>query len=428
MSSCLRLHWKMAVFLMFLPLGGCASAVAPAVGIHPTMTASQTVHRSVTVPNHVLTWLTIGEDGGTYDVTPTQVAGWVDYTMTTPPLSLLAKLAGMHTLIYSDPNRVNPQSLIWNDDETTFAHDCTGKRITVSGSNDLQMNVYSHHLWSLWENDVTQREQWDGGGDYDYAFEDSADEVNPERLSAMPCNFDQWNWTAQTVQMDKTLTFPIFFNGLGLIPPKQRSPGPAVYLAPTTDGGMSEDCYAGRTPSGYFYAPHWQATANTELQMQQYGKLFACHSDAYVEADTNTALRTYFYASFLLTYDLSDQMVMTEFLTPSGVSVMPEVQLVPESPVLPTPKTIGGLLLRSGVYGREYNSCYLAGNLIGPCAVAVNPNNPSDSGPLNFPWVGKYKHTLSMSGSGVYDGGTVGVDGPAPPATMAGGVGVIALP
>src|SRR5579862_4694637 len=58
------------------------------------------------VPNHVLTWLTIDEDGGTYDVTPTQVAGWVDYTMTSPPDSLLAKAAGMTTLIYSDPNRV----------------------------------------------------------------------------------------------------------------------------------------------------------------------------------------------------------------------------------------------------------------------------------------------------------------------------------
>lgn len=416
--------------------GGAMSPMQPQTTLQSTTThaaASHTHPRGMvrpdgSVPNHVLTFMMIGTDGGTSLVTPTQVAGWVDWVLTTPPDSLLAKAAGMTTLIYSDPNRVNPGSLIWNDDESTFAHDCNGNRITVSGSNDLQMNVYSTHLWSLWTNDVTQREQWDGGGEYDYAFEDSADEINPQRLSALPCDFDQNTWTQSTNSMDATQPFPIFYNGLGLIPGDQKSPGPEIGLNKTTVGGMSEDCFVGRTPSGYFYAPHWLATANTELKMNEYGKPFACHSNWYGAADQSFAQRTYYYASFLLGYNVSTSMAMTEFTSPSGVTVMPEVQLVPEDPVVQTPTYVGKLLTNTGVYGRQYQSCYLGGTLVGACAVAVNPNNPKNSGPLKFPWPGQYGHTLSMSGSDYYDGGTVGADGPPPPSTMPGGTAVIALP
>jgi hypothetical protein len=128
---------------------GCSNASSPSVHAPGGFSAAREVHAkpNIGAPVHVLTWLTIGEDGGTYNVTPSQVAKWVDYTMTTQPLSEEAKKAGMHTLIYSDPNRVNPFSQIWNNDESTFAHDCNGNRITVSNSNDLQMDVHSVHLW-----------------------------------------------------------------------------------------------------------------------------------------------------------------------------------------------------------------------------------------------------------------------------------------
>jgi hypothetical protein len=266
---------------------------------------------------------------------------------------------------------------------------------------------------------------WGGGSDYDYTFEDSADEVNAQRLSAMPCNFNQTQWTAQINQMDSQFPYPIFYNGLGLIPAGQSSPGPEIGLNATTQGGMSEDCFVGRTPSGDFFAPHWNASENTEIQMHEAGKLFVCHSTDYVDASSHMTLRNYFYASVLLTYDLGSTIVTTEFLTPSGVTIMPEFQLVPESPVIQTPSDISGLKEASGVYGREYNVCYLAGTSIGPCAVAVNPNNPKQGHPLAFPWPGKYHHTLEMQGYGVYDGGTVDANGAAPPSTMAGGTGVI---
>jgi len=69
----------------------------------------------------------------------------------------------------------------------------------------------------------------------------------------------------------------------------------------------------------------------------------------------------------------------------------------------------------------------LTERLFGQCAVAVNPNNPKNSGSVPFPWPGRYHHTLTMHGYGVYDGGTVSVNGPPPPARLPGGTAVIAI-
>ena len=389
--------------------------------------AQQRDRRSGTAPNHVLTWLILDEAGGP-NLDPSQVVQWVDYTMTKQPTSKKAHSLGMKTIMYSDPNRTSPGDLMHTNDENTYAHDCNGNRITVLGKNKQLMNPYSQKLWSLWPWAVSQMISWDGGGIYDYIFEDTADSVNGLNLSAMPCHFDQGGWTQQTNNLDSNLGYPIIYNGLAHVPPGTETPAPAIGINPTSNGGMAEDCYVGRTPTGYHYAPNWLAMENTEIAMQAQGRLFVCHGDAYVNAASNDPLRTYFYASYLLTYDLGSTIVNTEFLTPSGVTVMPEAELVPEQPLVQTPSDISGLLLSGGLYGREYASCYLLGAPIGACAIAVNPNNPGKGQPLAFPWPGKYTHTLTMSGGGAYDGGTVATNGPAPPANMAGGTAVIAFP
>jgi hypothetical protein len=355
-----------------------------------------------------------------------QAAPWLNYVMTSPALSASAKAVGMTTALYSDPNRQYPGDVMWTDDETTFAHDCNGSRISISGSNTWLMDPHSAHLWVLWPTFVQLTQQW--GGQFDYVFEDSADEINTNRFSALPCNFDQTDWTNATNQMQTALGYKILYNGLGLVVPNTTTPGPAFGVNGTSQGGMSEDCYAGRTPSGYYYYPHWAATANTEIQMARAEKLFICHADAWVDAPTNTALRTYFYASFLLTYDRDSMVVDTEFGTPSDLHVMPETELVPLHPLVWYPNDISQLMQPSGVYGREWKDCYIAGQWVGPCAAVVNPNNPQKGPAKAFPWPTKYTHTLTMTGAGAYDGGTIGTTGPPPPATMPGGTAAIVFP
>jgi hypothetical protein len=420
---------------MFLPLcvaaallAGCSHAGTAGVMQGPVQSSAGVTHLTGSPPPqipqlHVSTWDAIGIPGGSYKVTMAQAAPWLNYVMTSPALSASAKAVGMTTLLYSDPNRQYPGDVMWTNDETTFAHDCSGNRISISGSNTWLMDPHSQHLWQLWPSFVQLTHSW--GGVFDYVFEDSADEINVNRFSSMPCNFDQTDWTNVTNQMDTALGYKIVFNGLGLVTPNSTAPGPAFALNSTAQGGMSEDCYVGRTPTGYYYYPHWGATENTEILTAQAQKLFVCHADAWVDATANDALRTYFYASFLLTYDRDAMAVDTEFLTASDLHVMPEDELVPTHPLVKTPSDISMLMLPSGVYGREYRDCYVAGQWIGRCAAAVNPNNPSKGGPLAYPWGSKYQHTLVMNGAGAYDGGTIATNGPPPPATLPGGSAVI---
>jgi len=348
--------------------------------------------------------------------------------MTKQSTSQIAHRLGMKTVLYTDPNRTGSGDLMHTDHESTYAHDCHGNRIEVIGKNKELMDVYSQRLWKLWPWAVQTMISWDGGGVYDYIFEDTADSVDGIKLSAMPCHFDQSGWTKNTNHLDSNLGYGIIYNGLAHIPQGTETPAPAIGLNPTANGGMGEDCYVGRTPTGFHYAPNWLAMENTELRMQGQGRLFICHGDAFVQASSNDALRTYFYASFLLSYDLATSIVNTEFLTPSQVTVMPEAELVPEQPLVPTPTRVDALQQPGGVFGREYANCYLLGVPIGACAVAVNPNNPKAGPALPFPWPKKYAHTLIMTGAGVYDGGTVATIGHAPPANMAGGTAVIAFP
>jgi hypothetical protein len=375
---------------------------------------------------HVMTWDSDDLGPDTMHVTPAQAAPYVQILLTVPQTGAAVEAAGIISALYTDPNRVAPGGPMYTSDESTFAHDCSNNRITVQDSPDYLMDVHSTHLWSLWPEEVQTFQGW--GAMFNYIFEDSADEIQTEKLSAQPCNFNQDDWTNQTNSMDNQLGYPIIYNGLGLIPQGTSSPGPSIGLNATTNGGMSEDCYSGRTPTGYYYQPHWSAEENTEIQMQEAGKLFICQSDWFVDAASSVPQRMYQLASFLMTYDRNSQYVKTEFQTPSALHVMPEAQLVPLNPSIATPSDISGLLLSSGLYGREYNDCYIDGNYVGPCATVVNPNNPKDSKPLAFPWPTKYKHTLVTSGEGWYDGGKVSATGPAPPALVPGATGLIVFP
>jgi len=376
--------------------------------------------------HHIPTQDYFGADAGGVLISPAQAAPWVDWGIADPNTSQAVMSAGIKVALYTDPNRVAPGDPMYTSDETTFAHDCNGHRITVSGSPDLLMDVHSTHLWTLWANEIQLMQSW--GAVYNEIFEDSADEIQTKRLSALPCNFDQTDWTNYTNAMDQSVGQTIGYNGLGLIPGSGSTPGPSIGLNSTTSGGMSEDCYSGRTPTGFFYQPHWLATENTQIQMAEAGRMFVCQSNWYGDASLSVPQRIYQFASYLLTYDIKDQLLETNFLTPSALHVMPEAQLVALDPVIKTPADISGLQQSGGLYGRRYKECFFATVYVGPCAAVVNPNNPKSGAPEPFPWPKRFTHTLVVSGEGIYDGGTASLTGPPPPATMPGSTAVIALP
>lgn len=377
---------------------------------------------------HVLTWDKFDGSSGTVKITPVQAAPWLDYALTNPAAGAAVTAAGIKSALYMNPNRQAPGAIMYSNDETEFAHDCSGNRIKEfhPDPNAYYTDPHSTTLQSLWAKALATQLSW--GAVDTYVFEDNADAAVPQNMTATPCNFTWTDWTNATNGLDNSLGVPIIGNSLGYTLPKSTQPGPGIGINPSTAGNMSEDCYIGRTPSGYFYSYRWQALENTEIQMAQANKLFICHADWMADASLSYGQRMYFYASVLLTYNQQTQIVDTEFATPSSLKVMPEAQLVPTNPVVQMPADISGLLQTSGVYGREYTACYLAGNYVGPCAIVVNSNNPAAGPARAFPWPTTYLHTLTLQGEGVYDGGTVTTSGPAPPATMAGGTAVIAFP
>jgi hypothetical protein len=142
------------------------------------------------------------------------------------------------------------------------------------------------------------------------------------------------------------------------------------------------------------------------------------------DGSQNTASRIYAYASFLLTYNPSLDVMWEDFATTSGLHVFPEEQLVALDPVVATPTSVASLELSGGAYGRQFSECFIAGNFVGPCAVAVNPNNGT-SVPFPFP---QFTHTLTLTGYGMLDGGTLSTQGAAPPEYLSGSQAEIVFP
>ena len=71
---------------------------------------------------------------------------------------------------------------------------------------------------------------------------------------------------------------------------------------------------------------------------------------------------------------------------------------------------------------REFGACYYRGVNKGKCAVVVNPGTSTVTVPTTA-----YSHSLTLSGGGVLDGGSVGFSG-SRPSSLAPGSGAILLP
>jgi hypothetical protein len=139
------------------------------------------------------------------------------------------------------------------------------------------------------------------------------------------------------------------------------------------------------------------------------------------DASTETGMRVYVYASFLLGYDPAYAMLQEAFTTSSGFPVMPETGLVAENP-LTTAASASGYQAPGGSYFREFAGCYYRGAFVNNCAVVVNPGTASVPVPTT-----SYTHSLVLSGSGVLDGGTASFGGPAV-TQLAPGTGAILFP
>lgn len=375
---------------------------------------------------HVHTWQNLSTGDGNNLSGWGEATPWLDYVDTNAQDSLAMHQAGLTVAFYTVPNREGPGDPMYTNDESTFAHDCSGNRIASLGVGQGRylMDPHSTDLGGLWETYVMK--MISNGAWIDYVFEDKADTIN--KTSANPCNFNQNDWSNASNQLDSYMTSHIIYNSLSNTSSSGGQPqvAPSIALNQTSVGGMSEDCYV-RADNTLRTRTAWQATELTEIDMALAQKMFVCNGGMSTDGTIAIQQRIYQYASYLLTYDPQTTIYETQYADYSGLFVYPEVQLVAKQPLVGEPSNITSLQQSGGTYARQYKACYLAGNYVGPCAAVVNSNSASmPSQP--FPYSGQYHHTLVVSGSDVLDGGIVSTNGPAPPSQVPPSSAVIAFP
>jgi hypothetical protein len=372
------------------------------------------------VQKHVLTWAWI-EQGG--HIPPKQAAPYLDWAAVNNPDANAYSAAGIKTVLYSDPNRTYPGQPMYSNDESTFAHDCAGRRITINGrpGPTYQMDPNSPDLLQLWAGWVN----WElNGVHYDAIFDDDANSIH--NTSAPPCGYNQIAWSRASNTMNENLGKDIIYNGLGTLGNGINKPPPAIQLNPSTIGGMLEGCYNNITVVDPVPTKAvWHNFETTEFTMSTVQKPFVCRGLKATPGQTSYASRIYQYASFLLTYNPATSIMSEKFATPSNVGVFPEETFVALEPLIQSPYSIDDLKISKWTYGRQYAACYVWGVSIGACAAVVNADNKAKSHP--FPWPGVYAHTLVLHGAGIFDGGSMSVNGPPPHALVSGASAVIAI-
>jgi hypothetical protein len=239
-------------------------------------------------------------------------------------------------------------------------------------------------------------------GTFDAVF---SDDTNAMGGVPLPCNYSNSSYITAVNTVHAALASKVFFNAFGAVADPSQQVG---LLAPANVlGGMCEICYDG-SKNGVDYVhtgTRWINIENAEIQTVARHKIFWDYPRAIGYAQSETGIRKYAYASFLLGYDVHYAMLQEVLKTPSGFEVFPETGLVPMNP-LTTASSVTGYKRSTGAYMREFAACYYRGVNKGKCAVVVNPGTSTVSVPTTA-----YAHSLVLSGAGVLDGGTAGFTG-----------------
>ncbi len=366
---------------------------------------------------------------GTTTVTPAQAAPYLDWAETGVSNTPAIYNAGIKTMVYFDTDRLVPDDALYATlSGSEYEETCSGARISDDQDNVTQYvtNPASSATRSAVDAYVTAAT---AGYPVDAIYEDDADPLGEYPSSyfspGAPCDYSDSAWIAGEEEMLAGYGHDTFVNGFSNMTEAAPIPSTTQLLAnASTIGGNMESCYtrdASPIEEGSWV---WTGTENTSLLVTGEEKYFECWAMDTGTASSEIASRIYTLASYLMTYNPTFSILREGYATPSGLHVMPESQFVPMQPVVAQPSNVS-TLEESYVYVREYRACYYAGKLIGQCAMVVNNDTASHPTPA---LALTYTHTLTLSGDGILDGGSVGFDGAAPPSSVPALSAFIALP
>lgn len=362
--------------------------------------------------------------------------------------------AGVKSMYYTMQTRVADN--VMGKQATYFAKLGTPSSSNVNYAHDCNGTVLTSHVVSgLY---LTQTDNTNVRKAYEQVYIDPAVSPSPDAyffdaagnlndMPAAPCHYNQQTWITGPVAgtiaaLAAYVPAPeanIVYNGLTFVDEAHSAPAPEIALNAVTGviGGRGEECYIRNSSTMPYDGPAvWKAFENTELKMGADQKLFVCQpNDLMVDPASTPGMnhRMFAYASYLLTY-------VDDGLNPNhntvywyysakgktGARVMPEAQLVPQSPSSPQPSDISALGIGPGtnVFVREYQSCSVNAVHIGECLVVVNVDAAAQPTPAIMQGYANGKR-LVLHGGAWPDGGSVTEDSPGGPPTLAPQTGYI---
>lgn len=396
-----------------ISLSSSSSGASPA----PSSPTPSSPIPSTIAQTHVLTADYLGGFAGTHAVSASQAASVLSWAEVSIQDANSTSGAGIKTMEYIDPFEQASSDPLYSSG--AYAHDCSGNLIVPSyDSSQVLMDPGSSTLSSALDN-------WQAGqesqGHLDAFFYDNTDDT--WGLPSLPCGVTASSWDSENWSLIAASNYPVVFNGYGM-----NSDATSLIGNSAVAGGMLEDAYGQRVDPGptppYTTDADWVNNENLQLNAANAGKLFFCYNTPNTDASSSIQLRQYIYASFLMGYGPSSSVLWEYFSTASGLHVFPETQLVPTNPLISSASSVSSFA-RGSVYVREYAACYLNGSSIGHCAAVVNPSSGSS---YSMPSLTQsYSHTMSISGYGTLDGGSVSASGPAPPSSLPPETGVILI-
>lgn len=415
-------------------VGSTATAVFPA-SVTNTSTTSTTTATTTTstpapgsVPAHVMTSANVWGYGGVpTSVSLSSVKPYVTWVQTSPSYASQIRSYGMKVDIYENFWRNyssdNP-SVGYTDLKPGGAHapaeakTCTGTVIydsTYGGGYeaDARSSYAAGHAAVF--NNYRLKEY---GSNYDAVFSDDAGAMGGIPL---PCNWSLSSYQSATNAVHASLKVPVFVNTLGAASNPVNQVG--YTSASNVIGGMCEICLAANNGTSDYAqtGTFWQGIENAAIQLVNNHKIFWDYARATGYPSSETPLRNYIYASFLLTYNPSYSMLQEAFKSSYNFPVMPETGFVPLQPVT-TASSVTGYQTSTGAYMRQFGACYYRGSYKGKCAVVVNPTGGTVTVPTTA-----YTHSLGLVGGGVLDGGYV-TFGNSRPSSLGPAQGAILLP
>jgi len=411
--------------------GGPQSGALPPgpMGAAPLPSASQNVSTLAVaqnvvpgVPLHVKNYTFWQQSGIATGVPASWAAAWATFAEIGDSTNARAFHAagGKYAVAYTDPNYFitgpgyDPPG---NYPESAFGHGSDGYRThrPQGGGTEYYLLPNSTLAQDVYKV-ITEAIALMGG--YNYVYADGVSDSLPESLYRMGPTPTEITSTTQYVDGMKASialsALPVIINGYNNGDPMTEE---REYIgAPKVAAGLGEACFT--NPTAVVNGQQWIDMANALLATTARHVYAICGGRGALS--DNRALRTYYLASWWLTYDENYSVSMEIMSSRANVYVFAEQQIVPDSPDT-TVSNVSSLKWYTGAYVRRFDMCYYKGVAWGACAAVVNPGTTS----VRIPTLPiAYRHSLALDNNNLYEGGVASLS-TSVPTTLAPGTGVI---